>query len=229
MEFSKNLTFAKLIDKINNKQPFSFVRYGDGEWNAIFQKNGNNCDGHEYFSDMGTALANIVKSNPNYYLGMQSLAMNTQGDRINKFIDDYYISIEWVDADILHHANIAGKFDILFKALNNSFVIMVSPAHLKGMKDYFSYDYFIEIPDKNCWTTKDKTIAQTANAIDKLETPVVLFTASMAANYYIDILYYMYGKSIIMIDAGSIFEPYIGKQTRSYHSKLTLDFDSFKS
>ncbi|MEF8811131.1 MAG: hypothetical protein V5A47_09435, partial [Bacteroidales bacterium] len=66
---TNNFSYKDLIDNLIDREPFAFARYGDGEWNAIFGKDGTNCDGHEYYEDMGKRLADIVRSNPSYLMG----------------------------------------------------------------------------------------------------------------------------------------------------------------
>ena len=55
------MKFEELIEKIKNKEMFSFSRFGDGEMNAVFGKEGMNCDSHRYFPDMGLRFKSNVK------------------------------------------------------------------------------------------------------------------------------------------------------------------------
>ena len=52
---------------------------------------------------------------------------------------------------------------------------------------------------------------------DKYDNPVFGLSASMATNVIVDELYEQIGDKCWMIDFGSIWEPYIGRTTRSYH------------
>lgn len=95
--------FNTLLSFLRKRNPFSFSRFGDGEWFAILRRSGSNCDGHTYFPSMGKALKRIVLSSPPYYTGLQSKA--------NRFFEsntDFQIlkhKNKWVDADILHNKN----------------------------------------------------------------------------------------------------------------------------
>ena len=78
-------TYEDLISKLQNNEPFSFSRFGDGEINCILgaspgQDATQNCDKHKYFKDMGMRLYKILESKPKYIMGMQSLAMRLRKD-----------------------------------------------------------------------------------------------------------------------------------------------------
>ena len=52
-----NYEFEFYLNKLKNKEYFSFTRYGDGEWICINNTvdsiiTGKNCDGHHYFPEM---------------------------------------------------------------------------------------------------------------------------------------------------------------------------------
>jgi hypothetical protein len=232
MEFSNKLDYSKIIEMINLKKPFSFARYGDGEWNAIFGKEGANCDGHTYYKKMGEMLEMAVKANPKYYMGMQPLSINLMEDTLNRYFENNNIFIDWVNADILHNASIDGMFKSLFDALDRSTVIMVAPKSKHAIIEYFNYDYFIEVSEKNCWNDVDRIIMELGSSIKKVndsdDIPVILFCASMASNYIIDLFHHVYSKRVIMIDAGSIFDPYVGNNIRTYHKNLKFNVNDFK-
>ena len=55
-------------------------------------------------------------------------------------------------------------------------------------------------------------------AMEKIENPVFAFSASMATNVIVDEMYNEIGNDCWMIDFGSIWEPFVGNATRSYHA-----------
>ena len=83
------LTFDLVLKNIENNIPFSFARYGDGEWNCILSPNDQkgNCDGHKYFKDLSTSLKKLLICKPKYYLGMQNFALSLKGNEINYFLE----------------------------------------------------------------------------------------------------------------------------------------------
>lgn len=223
------LTYEKLLEKINSRKAVTFSRFGDGEWNAIFGKTGSNCDGHEYFESLGAALRNVLLSKPDYYLGLQGLAMRVMGDRITEFVVKHNIRPieDWSDADILHKASIKGLLHEFFKAINNApYVILVAPDYIKRIDKYFKYDVIINVSTKNCWLEYKIIERSVAESIDKQikqdKHVIVLFIASMSSNVLIDTLYNRYRNKVSLIDAGSVLDPFVGKKTRSYHQKLDI-------
>ena len=49
------MTFKEHIDKIVNKEMYSFSRWGDGEWLCLLGAKGMNCDKHQYFPELREA------------------------------------------------------------------------------------------------------------------------------------------------------------------------------
>ncbi|MFA5208497.1 MAG: hypothetical protein WC428_07690 [Candidatus Paceibacterota bacterium] len=214
--------FDELVSKLQESDPFSFVRYGDGEWACIFGMQSKNCDGNIYFTDLGKALEKIVLSQPHYYMGMQYGALVSDyynlKDKIYPFIWD--LNINWVNADILHRASEFNKIQPFFKALKARQVILVGANYFDRLKLFPFIDHVI-IPPHNCWLVKDTIYNQLVEKINRLEAGlVVLFMASMTTNVLIDDLYKIFGHNTTFIDIGSVFDPYLGLNKRRYHYKI---------
>src|SRR5210317_64019 len=69
------LNTEQMTDKIRSGIHFAFSRMGDGEFDCILGNTGANCDGHEYYKEMGIELGDIIEwwseAQPeNYYLGL---------------------------------------------------------------------------------------------------------------------------------------------------------------
>lgn len=209
--------YQDLLLCLEQNRQFTFTRFGDGEWNAIFRKEGTNCDKHTYFKDMGDALAEVLISNPDYRLGMQNMATRVQGAPINGFLDLNELKIAWCNADMLHKASIKNNIEPFFKALSERNTIMIGPDYLKTIDKRVKYKHFIEIFSLNCWEQKDYILEECRKI--KLQNPVFSFSASMGANVMIDILHKEL-KDATLIDAGSVYDPYVGVNKRSYHTAI---------
>ena len=48
------------IQLLKDKKPFSFTRWGDGEWGCAFGATGANCDSHIYFPEMKKGLNEAI-------------------------------------------------------------------------------------------------------------------------------------------------------------------------
>jgi hypothetical protein len=219
---SKQFTYVNFLEKLKNNEIFSFSRYGDGEWNAIFGAGGQNCDGHQYFSEMGKRLKEIVISSPKYIMGLQNMAKRLSGPQIEKLLIDNNVDIEWTNSDILHRANINGRLGELFEVLSSKRVHFVAPSHLKGVNTLFEYKEFLDIPEKNCWTKYNGILKRLRTMLAKKakKGDIVLFCASMMTNVLIDDVYEEFGEKVFLLDVGSIFEPHIGMSIRRYHNDI---------
>lgn len=229
--------FDTFIGLLRDRQPFSFSRWGDGEWASLLQMEGEhraNTDGHRYYEDMGEALDQVLISKPKYYLGMQRFAREERyPNEINEFLDQHKLNtLNWVNADVWHHASIKGYFDQFFDVLvkSDAPVILVGPEYLKDLGKF--YNVHITIPEKNCWLERERVIGEVekylieANNSAGMINVIVLFVASMPANYMIDELYKKYGEDHTFLDMGSVFDPFVGKMTRSYHKKIVERLNS---
>jgi hypothetical protein len=204
------VTYERILRMLQTKEPFSFARYGDGEFNAIMGKPGMNCDGHSYFADMGARLKAILNSEPKYMVGIQPLT-------VSQFrYNDYWkhLNIPWVNADCLHNASIDEKLGRFFDVLKTRKVLLVGPKHLEFFKAAQ-----IVIPNINCWTEYRNIRSTIYEFLTDKKDWVVLFCASMMSEVLIDDFD---GSQNTFIDLGSALDVYAGKISRSYHKLLKL-------
>lgn len=216
------MEYTELIEKLINKENVAFTRWGDGEWNCILEPSDHkgNCDGHKYFTSLSSALLGVLRSKPKYCLGMQNFAMRQRGDEINKILKENGLEdIKWANADIFHKASIKEQFDSFFEALKDRDIIFVSPLYLSlGLKQ-INTRVHVETRPQDCWLETDHVIDVLKNELKDKTNCVVLFCASMASNVWIDTMY-NYNPHNTYLDMGSVFEPYVGKTTRSYHKDI---------
>jgi hypothetical protein len=205
--------FDLICDKLRNREPFSFARFGDGEFNAIYGKKGANCDGHEYFPDMGKRLRQVLESKPNYIVGLQPLTLASE--RWQQIQQDFP-GIDWVDADSIHNASIDGRLTELFEAELGMDQIVVGPSHLRKVSPYF-----IEVPPVNCWTHFWQTVDNIMHELiySKKGMACVSLCASMMSEV---IIHEFRHSGHTFIDLGSVLDPYAGVKSRRYHHKLQL-------
>jgi len=197
------MTYQEIINKLNNREPFSFSRFGDGEFACMLGKQGANCDGHEYFPDLGERL-NKAWSEPKGIIGTQRYgqAMYPQFKHTG------------IDADILHKASINGALDSFFNALEGKEIVLVGPRHLRSLD---LNQLFIQVPNKNAWLEYDAIKIELEEATIKGD--VVLYCCGMMAEV---LIWDMYSDDFTQIDCGSVFDPYVGINSRQYHKKLKI-------
>jgi hypothetical protein len=210
------LTYAKIIDDLKSHKAFKFSRFGDGEWNCIFNKKGTNCDGHQYFPSLGESLRRIILSEPNYTVGIQPLSMSYERtEQIKEFCKG--LNINWVNSDILHNASIDGQLDKFIEAIQGRYVIIVGPPHLASF--FETNVVHIVIPSKDCWLVYEEIRQQIEFHIDGVNNAVVLLAASMMSEVIIDDFA---DHHHTFIDIGSVLDPYCNVKSRRYHYKLKI-------
>lgn len=212
------VTFERMCKMLREGENFKFARYGDGEFNCMLGKQGHNCDGHEYFPDLGTALNDAFYSDPKYMVGIQPLAVQSGMWERAILREGYPKNI--YDADVLHSASIDGKLDHLMNALQGRTVFSVGPLHLENL--FKGAKNSILISKVNCWAEYDRVVKLMEHCFDWDDHPVFLLCASMMSEVLID--RFSESKGTI-IDCGSVFDPYCGVKSRRYHHKLQLNAD----
>jgi len=217
----------ELTNKLRQQKPFTFVRYGDGEWANIFYDQHNkeqNCDGNLYYPELGDALKEIVLSEPDYYMGIQWCIFDAPEfcpvrESVYNLIRN--LRIDWVNANELHRASEFGNIQPFFCELFENDLIIVGAKYFEVLP-HVSH---IVIPDVNCWLERDRIIDEIYSAladrtISERGHVVILFMAGMAANYLIHEIYGQYGYKHTLIDIGSVLDPYIGRPRRRYQNKI---------
>lgn len=208
------VTFERMCKMLREGKNFKFARYGDGEFFCMAGKIGRNCDKHEYFADLGQALNDAFYSDPDYMVGVQPLSVHS---------GLYQRALQFApgpkniyDADVLHSASIDGRLGEFMEALKGRYVIIIGPEHLKqlGLRKH------IVINSVNCWNDYDRLCDEIGKWINYGYDFVFLLCASMMSEVLINDFQYT---AHTFIDCGSVFDPYVGKLSRSYHHKLKLN------
>ena len=205
------MNFNQWVEKIKNKEALAFSRFGDGEWLNIQKASGQNCDGNIYYHDLGDKLEEIVSEKQDYHLGVQRLVPFSV-EQSSKYEQD------WCDSDVFHKASMEGKLDSLFDVLNETHIVYIGNNSLSKLE---FIDEFIEIPYNNVWLDYDSILSEIKNKIND-DFKLFLFSAGMCANVFIHDMW-QFNKDNAYIDIGSIFDPYVGRNSRSYHKNLNIE------
>lgn len=225
---NKLITAQFIVNKIKNGDTFSMSRFGDKECVWALGLDSTNCDGHDYFPEMGEELKNIILSNPEYFLATTVDGIENNRKYIQCFIRNSMTNRGFVDAHLFQfdsvHSNVCNvPFSLLdlFKQLDN--IVVVGPKRLRYLKDKtFQYFEFVELPDKNCYLAKNKVMDEILAICKKYEGKSLVFSicAGPLANILVDTLYNVLGKKHSFLDLGSLWDPYVGYETRKYQRPL---------
>ena len=232
--------FDFYLDKIRNNQHFRYSRFNDGELIAIIGESpqGANCDGHQYFPEMGIELKQVLLNyvfDENYVLESfdhwynilpyikQILHELKQNNNDLSFLHTDFIRIA--------HEQEPDKFIELLGELKNKKLVIVGPSYLKKLDKHFSFR-FIEVPVKNCYTSKNKIISEMKEISDVEDDVYFLLSASMPANIIIN--KFDDGRNTYL-DWGSVWDtfynsteyPFIKKRSTSNNDQITSKYSKY--
>ena len=198
-----------LCEQIRDEKPFAFSRFGDGEWITIAQNRTEdaNCDGNTFYADLGQRLKEIVSEKQDYYMGHQNVSAYS-------LKSDY--PQDWVNSDILHELSETQGLEYMFDLFESVHVVMIGNESLQNLP---FVNESIEIPYKNVWLEYEEVLQKIKNKIDDKKHKVFLFAAGMCSEVFIDDLWKYNNKNTYM-DIGSTFDPYVGRNSRTYHDRL---------
>jgi hypothetical protein len=204
-------TYQRLLTMLKDGADFKFARFGDGELNCMTGSQGQNCDGHRYFPELGARLRQAIEREPDYMVGIQPLSVL----HLPHIVEAYFAAFKTLyNADVLHSASIDGQLPSFFRALEGRRIILCGPAHLATL---FEGGVHIVVPGRDCWLEYTKIKEQLESHL--IHACVVLLCCAMMSEVLIhDLRDY----PCTMIDCGSVFDPYAGVMSRKYHRKMTF-------
>jgi hypothetical protein len=223
-------TIEYLTNRMKKGNKFTFSRYGDGEWNAIRGRKGCNCDKHEYFPRMGKLLRNSLaqpRGGNFMYAAQTQTDLTRRGDFISFYEKEMKPkNIAFWDSDVFHVASERGELNPIIKQLRTMHCCVIGPNHLRDLRlKTFVYQGFVEIPPVNCF----QEISHIEERIKKYQEVVrdsevvYCFSASMPAKIMIWDLWPLLGEKNWLIDFGSLWDVYVGKNSRKYHARVSQE------
>lgn len=206
-----SLAYQYIVDCVRKKSQFFFSRWGDGEFLAMHNTQGKNCDGVRYSLDLMNELNAIASIDQPYYMGLQELALNDYPELVSNYEQD------WEDADVFYKASLNCKLNEIINAIRNRNPVVVH--HSKKTADFLNASTFIKVD-------KSTAFNQRAFLFDEItrlgEDELVVLCCGPTANVLVDLLF-KYSHVNSAIDFGSVFDPYIGIKSRQYHKDLVLE------
>lgn len=216
------------VSRLERRNPFAFVRYGDGEWNCIHHAPGENCDHSTYFPDLGEALAETLRKphtgNYLYAMGPKAAQSPLIGKSVQRWLDENAPDIIWNDSEVFLRTSLAGALYPLVRILRLRRVVLVGGAHLQALAELDPLVHVI-VPDVNAWLDKEriaKDILRASFSTNPLKrAEVILFCAGMTSKVLMWELYpLMHQERVTMLDMGSVFDMYCGVDSRKYARQM---------
>ena len=219
---------------IENNNHFKYSRYNDGELIAVIGKtpNGSNCDGHQYFPEMGFELKQILlnykyderyvlESFDHWYKILPHIK-NVLDELKSKNPELTFLNTDFIR--ISHEQNPSDFFRLL-NILKKKKMVIIGPQYLSKLKKYFNFEHII-IPLKNCYLVKDKIIDQISE-INSSNDNYFLFSASMPTKIIID--GFKDDDKNTYIDWGSVWDTFFVSQEYGFiRKRSTSSYDKYK-
>lgn len=210
-------TFNELLADIRGRRRFAFSRYGDGEWNCIFGREGHIVNHeHTYSQSLGAALAVSLRTGQNYHVGiMDGLLVPGEWRASDRVIawKAAHPEVAFCSSLLLHRASIHGRLGHYFEALRGQRLVLVANHSASAMRPWLGCFEHIEVPANDCWCASKTLLPRILSACR--EPGVVMFACSMPAKVWIRQAWDDNGLASL-VDIGSVFDPYTGTQSRSY-------------
>ena len=203
------MTYAQILDNLEQNKPFVFMRWGDGEWNCIYRKlaKNTNTDGHHYFPELARSLKRILESensNQVFEHGLQNFAKIVFQKEI-----DLYQNINWSDADVFVEQSRKGELKIK-RILNDSLIV--------GNKNYLGkFKHVLEVPKVDAWLQIDSILDEVLDLSHHFDK--IFFCCGMMAAPLMQRIHDHFD-DLCLVDLGSVLDPYIGIQSRLYHKDI---------
>lgn len=211
-------------------RPFSFVRYGEGEWRVMHPDLG--LKRHPIYSEwkdeeaqdrLRATLANYHK-HPRYWPALWHQRWYDKDNHMGKvkgWLREHDASdIPWHDGRVWRRATERDTGSIIINALRKQPLplVFVGPPHMECVQRRFKGCRFIEIHYAHAYYDIDEI----EKTILKIKEPALIsFSAGGTAKIMIHDLFPKIGEWSFMIDFGAFWEGLCGRKARVYQRGLT--------
>lgn len=213
------LSVSVMIDHMANGVPFSFSRFGDGEWYSILRDRSldHNCDGHPYCVDMEDDFEKLMQDDYHYYHGLLSVSLRVFGGRLKEYVDAKNVKFPWYNGDALLDESVSGDLLPFVEQWRKKKTIYVGPDHLTDFLPHLGTKMTVTIPQVNAYVLKDVLERKLYSLVFKGGYDAIGFSAGFVTKLIINDLFPLIGDRVTMIDFGSQFDGYVNRRSRSYH------------
>lgn len=219
------------VDRLKTGERYSLARYGNGEWDCIFKSRMRTGSGSQLLKVPGLrqglidSLVQRSSASDTYFLGIQSPSYLKRCQLWDKLVGWQQVNcpgIHWHNGNVFHYASMRSTLYPLIEQLRKMELIIVGPPWLEGLKKVFPSMKFVYVRPKNCFATYKDIRSGIVSMLKTCKAPVVVsFSAGPATKVLINSLHDKVRDGCYLIDFGSLWDIYAGKQTRRYHKRVT--------
>jgi len=215
-----------LAAAITLRVPFRYQRYGDGEFACMGDWVEPRNREHEYTMGLRIALIeSMARPAPATIYGVGVPGKHwAKTQECLKAMEMEPDSLPWVPATTFTEPAEHGRLGPFFKALQGRDLILIGPKYMGDLPKWLlEFKEHIVIPNQHCFRNLTRILNDTTAAISKGDVrhdAVVLVVASLPAAYIIHTLGQLPAcMDMSFIDMGSGLDHYVGKKSRSMHSR----------
>lgn len=210
----KDWPLRDFLTRIERHDPFTYTRWGTGEWHAVFSERNGFIpkDGSWYFHAICRDISSVLLRKPQYSLGLPSATLTQFDGRIENYIDGAGMQdLDWTSDDSLRPTTIDDMHQLL-SVINHTNLILVGPPHLKKTWWALRYKAFVSVPPRNAYLCKDEITANVLSAVEDVHKHcVVSVSAGVTATLVLDRLHDRLGTRHTLIDFGSVWDSFVRK------------------
>lgn len=203
-------------DFVEMAQPgFAFARISDGGFFCIMGRKGVNCDNSPYSPEQAGALISMIKDDQITH-GITDIALRVT--RAVDWLHEKNIDITWYDADVMNDASDEGNLLPFIRFLQPHRSLIVGAAHLDKLRGFPITSHVI-CHATHAFEELDELEDEIGFRIDRDDPSTILLSAGQGASpALVSRLHRNYSK-LIIIDCGSLWDPYVKVFSRSGHKK----------
>ena len=199
---------------IRDGMHFALASYGDGEWQCILGKPGENCDGTKYTPELGLALADSLLHPVGQWCSFFDVVSPIRDEAI-AWIERHRPPVHWIAQRPYGRAAEVGELAPFLRAIkeHEAPVIIVGPDHIRDLPgEVLGPFVHVRVPNVGAWQGVDSIGTWVKEELD-YEDPgsIVLFAAGMASNL---LIHRLWRRRHTMLDVGALLDPYCGVQSR---------------
>jgi len=219
MQNKINLPVEHYLKKIDNNEPFSFVRIGDGEILNIFPLHWLhvNCDGSAFLPELKIPMMQIFKNQYPYYHCLLDCSFDLNGDLFRDFLEETCPDMDFYNGEIWQEMIADGRIEELISIVSAKHKpVFIGGSHFQNihlLKGFINSPIHMEIPNKDSFKQVDNIIQEISDLFLQGQR-MFLFSAGYTTKIIIDTLHPFIGSDAFMLDLGSCFDPFLGILSR---------------
>lgn len=213
------LDILQFVQMIETQPGFAFARLSDGGFFCMQGRKGYNCDGVVYTKAQADSLFSVILD-PNITHGITSIALHTA--KAAEWLAEKGIDIEWYDADVMNKASDEGLLYPFIACLRKRRSMVVGASHLDKLKG-FPITNHVVCHASQAFEEVDALEAEIIFRVERHAPDTILLCAGQGASPTLVSRLHKEYSELVIIDAGSLFDPYVGVLSRSGHKRRGLE------